>query len=257
MQTQSLSRADMLGESPAPEDAPTVESKNQQLRSKIARLTTIYSSGGAPSTRKSQPAQIHKRIPAEILIDDDSPVLPPEIRSLISGESYPGNMSTRTTNGQRLKGVIPASMRLGKTFIQHQLLSPQHSAVPGIIGRGPANRNSLSRAEEETKHSVAGFKVISKTRRIGESCSRSTAANSTLKQDSGSATKGITAFAERKAKSAAGICKDKRLASVVEKVRVIVGEYRRREEILIKENQELKEKVISLRHALSAYKQHK
>lgn len=267
MQTQSVSRGEITDSPHFDElEIPAVGTKNQQqLKSKIAKLTTIYSN---PSLKKpAPPPQIHRKATGESLALEDSAqgsktLLPNDIRSIIGAAESIGqsastrdatrNSSTRAINGQRLvevqarlKGVIPPSLRLGKAFMQHQLLTPQHTLAPALaslIGRAPVVRPTEI---EESKH-LSGVRMNPKTnfRRIAESCSRSTATNSSSVRQDCSAKVG-----DRKARSQV---RDRRLNEVMEKVKTVIDRCKKREEVLVMENRSLKENVASLQKALSA-----
>ena len=267
LQTQSMTRDDMEGIDGLIQEAVETADKgeppkSQHLKAKIARLTTIYSN---QAVKKSA---LIRRLPADTVDSSKSgpntrrednmhlvkmPTMDykPDTRSLAEQPSQ-GTASTRTLSLHKMKGVIPPALRLGKTFIQHQLLTPQHAFSPASIflvgGKAPANRCSATRTEEE----LHNIKTNPKIRRFAESFSRSTAANSTLKQDSIKCLSG-----ENKIKARSRKCKDKRLIDVIDKAKAVIDEYKRREEALIKQNGALKEKVTSLRKALSVYIKHK
>ncbi len=207
MQTQSVSRGEITDSPHFDElEIPAVGTKNQQqLKSKIAKLTTIYSN---PSLKKpAPPPQIHRKATGESLALEDSAqgsktLLPNDIRSIIgAAESIGQSASTRPV-------VRPTEI-------------------------------------EESKH-LSGVRMNPKTnfRRIAESCSRSTATNSSSVRQDCSAKVG-----DRKARSQV---RDRRLNEVMEKVKTVIDRCKKREEVLVMENRSLKENVASLQKALSA-----
>ena len=265
MQTQSISKHDLDVQLTSTFDqanqnaAESSSARNVHLKSKIARLTTIYSN---PSLKK--PPALKKDI-----FDISESGLPSDYRLL--GDSIISSVtSAKAANAQKFKGVIPPSLRLGKVFMQNQQpfqpVTPQNVASGcGFINhhtveqqhnmkaKGTLSKDSLVlRNEEEDSNETNSTKSTQKLRRVAESCSRSTASNSTSKQQD--SIKGLSnSNGNNNAKDSKVISHkfaDKRLVEVIERVKGVIEEYKKREEALVKHNKALKEELAVLKKAV-------
>jgi len=239
---------------PNPENPRNLE-RSYSLKSKIAHLTAIYNntSGKKPPVYKHAPQEIETEgFPANFRLFGDS---------LISPTSQ--NQPTKTpTTIQKLNGVIPASLRLGKTFIQNHppVMTPQAAMNSAhgfsFLSNTAAKPKTINHSEyamrKEIEENKSEGKVVPKLRRAAESCSRSTASNSTVKQQD--SIKAISSFTGEKnvSRQKPRKCNDKRLCEVLDKVKGMLEEYKKREEILLKQNNDLKKELADLRKVVNS-----